>query len=147
MKYKIIDRIIACLIIAEMAYYLKFFADVGFYKTLFTYYSGISLILIISRVVLIFLIGIVAIIAFFRNLPSAKWALCGYIAVIIIGSLWKINPNTDQYMEIVKNAQTMVQSGRGVVVSGAKVVHYPYLWVIALYIFGLIYAFLIRKKV
>jgi phosphoglycerol transferase MdoB-like AlkP superfamily enzyme len=139
---KIVDRIIAILIIVEIFYYLPFIPT-AFYKTFFTYYTGLPLALIIIRIALLYAIAITAVILFLKNSTGAKWALTGYVGIALILRIWIIRPNSEQYMKLAKEAQNMVESGKAIV---CNISACPSWWILALYVIGLIYVFTLRER-
>lgn len=127
----------------ELLFLLLFFFDAVIYETTFNYYTGIPFLLITLRIILLFLMGIIAAIFFFRNSPKAKWALSGYLGITLSVALWKIDPNTEQYIKLIKEAQIMMQNDNAAITF--KITSYPYWWVAAIYVLSLIYVFFIRK--
>lgn len=146
MIYKTIDKIIACLIAAELIYLVFIVATC--FAPLLTYYNGLPLILIVVRIILRFTLGIIAVILFLKALPKAKWALSGYLTVsLLMDKYWVIKPNSEQYLKLVKEAQAMIESGSTHLITSKSVSVYPYWWVVAIYVLSLIYVFTLRKKV
>lgn len=144
MIYKIIDWIIACLILLEMYVYLPYIDIIRFSKDFFSYFTGVAFVFVILRIALHNIIAITAAILFFRNSSKAKWALLGYILLDIILRAWRVMPNSEEYTKVAQEAQNMVQSGNAIV---QNVSFWPSWWIIVLYIIGLLYVFTIRKKV
>jgi glucan phosphoethanolaminetransferase (alkaline phosphatase superfamily) len=142
MKYKITDWIIACLILANMYVYLPFI-NIKFIKEFLSYFTGVPLALVIIRIALFNIVAITAAILFFRNSSKAKWALLGYAGLDLILRIWRIMPNSEQYLKVAKEAQEMVKNGGATV---HQISPFPAWWVLALYVISLIYVFTLRER-
>ena len=86
---KIIDRILGLLIIVELAF-LAWLIFPSF-KSFVDMYEGFPLIIIVTRIILYFSLGIFTVILLFRNAPSAKWSFLFYVALTVVVKFWWIS--------------------------------------------------------
>ena len=143
MNFKLVDKTFGLLLIIDLLY--PIFIFIPAFGGIFELYHGIPLMILVLRIVLHFGLGITAAILFFRHLPVAKWALSGYVGIALLGKYWLIKPNTDQYLELVKEFQASMPLGVSSANVVVKVSVYPFWWVWILYFIGLIYVFTIRQ--
>jgi hypothetical protein len=144
MNTKVVDRIIGLLLLAELVYIVSIVAFA--FRGLFEFYEGIPRLLQIFKFALHFGLSIAAIILFMRHLPVAKWALLGYVAVMMVNRLWHVNPNTARFQELFQQAQTAPLQTNGSVTVTMHVSVYPFWWVWVIYIIALIYVATIRER-
>jgi hypothetical protein len=144
MNFKLIDKILGLLLIFDLIYLVFFLSHT--YGAIFEFYQGTPLIVLVLRILLHCALGIAAAILLFRHLPVAKWALSAYVGITLLEKYWSINPNTDKWLQMVnelKDSTTSAGSSADVVVRHSV---YPYWWVWALYLIGLIYVFTVRQR-
>ena len=144
MNTKVVDRIIGLLLLAELVYTGSIVGPVA--GEAFELYEGIPRLIQIFKFALHFGLSIAAIILFLRHLPIAKWALLGYVLVMMVNRFWYVNPNTERFQQLLKEAQSATLQTNGSVTVTTHVSVYPFWWVWVIYIIALIYVATIREK-
>ncbi len=144
MKYSYINKLIGFLILIEIIYLSRIIWII--HESIFGVYEGLQLVIYICRIGLHILIGIAAVILFFRDSPMSKWVFTSYIGIAILEKIWFIEPNSLKYREGLKEAQKFFESTdlSNVVVMDTNI--YPYWWVIIIYIAVLVYEFIIKQR-
>jgi len=141
---KIIDKILGLLIIVELVFsaWLIFPS----FKLFVDMYEGFPLIIMIARIILYFSLGILTVIQLFRNASCAKWLFLFYVAYAVVMKFWRIAPNSDKYMAMLRKFQGAVAQGSVEVTTSTNVFTYPAWWTFVLYFTALLYLFIIRQR-
>jgi hypothetical protein len=137
MHSKLIDKIIGILLIAEL-FYLTFNFTHAFGGIL-ELYQGRTLIILLIRIVLHFVLGISAAIFFFLHLPAVKWVFSAYVGITFLEKFWHIKPNTTPYLEMLEKLKESMPLGGSSANVAVNVSIYPFWWVWTLYFFVFIY--------
>ena len=141
---KLMDRIFGLLIMAELVFIIWFIYNV--LESFLEIYEGTPLILMVLRMTLHFSLGLLAAIQLFRTSHTAKWFFLSYVAFAVIETIWTINPNTEEYMAMIREAQSAMAQGSASVATRASMFRYPSWWIWVLYCIGLLYMFTIRPR-
>ncbi len=141
---KLIDKIFGLLIRAELVFIVWFIFNV--LESFLEFYRGIPLIMMVLRITLHFSLGLLAAIQLFRASHTAKWFFSSYVVLAVVEKLWRINPNAEKYMVIVREAQSAIAHGSTAMAAKASAFRYPSWWVWVLYCVGLLYIFVIRER-
>jgi uncharacterized protein (DUF608 family) len=144
MKYSYINKLIGFLVLIEIIYLSRIIWII--HESIFDVYEGLQLVLYICRIGLHILIGVAAVILFFRDSQISKWVFAAYIGIALIAKFWFIEPNSLKYMEALKEAQNVFESTdlTNVMVMDSNI--YPYWWIIIIYIAVLVYEFMIKQR-
>ncbi len=114
------------------------------------YYEGATFFGLVTQNILYFLLGILVIFTFARQMHFAKWFLLGYVALVFLVGLISWSPNTDFAENEIKKALTQIETQRlndpfsTTNTTTTKVYVHPNWIVKFVYIIGLLYAFMVR---